>query len=206
MEIFDISPAISPDIAVWPGDEPYSRKIELNMESGHHLTLSSIKTTLHLGAHTDAPNHYVAGGKDMAQRSLHYYLGPAQVISVNTKAGERIQWQDLQNQEIKAPRIILRTNSFPDPNKFNEDFCSLSPDLINELSQRHVILCGIDTPSVDPFASKKLEAHNEIAKHNMAVLEGVVLNDVDDGEYELICLPLKLISADASPVRAILRR
>lgn len=204
MNIIDISPLISSEIAVWPGDVPFSRKILLNTDEGHHLTLSSIETSVHLGAHTDGPNHYINGGQDISQRSLSYYFGPAQVITCSTKRSERIHWQDLATHKIEAPRVLLKTNSFPNPNHFNEDFCSLSEELVDKLAERHAVLVGIDTPSVDPFNSKQLEAHHRIAKHNMAVLEGIILSHVQDGNYQLVALPLKIAGADASPVRAVL--
>jgi arylformamidase len=204
MKIIDISPEISESIAVWPGDTPYSREVTMNVDEGDHLGLSKVTTTLHLGAHTDAPNHYVGKSKGISERSLHYYLGPCQVISCKTKSGQRVQLNDLETQDIKAPRILLKTNSFPNPNQWNEDFCSLSEDLVDEMARQHVLLLGIDTPSIDPFQSKALEAHHKIAEHNMAILEGIVLTDVSDGLYTLHALPLKLKDGDASPVRAVL--
>lgn len=203
MDLIDISPLISQEIAVWPGDTPFERRVLMDTEQGDHLGLSKVTSTLHLGAHADAPNHYVQG-KGIDQRSLNYYYGPAQVISAHTKAGERIAINDLSTEDIKAPRVLLKTGSFPDPNHWNEDFCSLSEELVDWLAQKHVLLVGIDTPSIDPFSSKALEAHHRIAEHNMAILEGLVLKHVDDGVYHLCALPLKIKDADASPVRAVL--
>lgn len=88
---------------------------------------------------------------------------------------------------------------------FNGDFAALSPELIDWLHQRGVITVGIDTPSVDLFDSKDLPTHKAILRHDMAILEGLVLADVPEGTYELIALPLKLAGFDASPVRAVLR-
>lgn len=204
MKIFDISPEISEQISVWPGDTSFQREVFLDTDKGDHIGLSKITSTLHLGAHVDAPNHYVAGGKGISERSLHYYLGPCQVITCSTEKGKRILPEDLKTQELLAPRILLKTGSFPDPKKWNNDFCSLSEELVEMMASKNILLIGIDTPSVDPFESKKLEAHNKIAKFNMAVLEGIVLNDVNDGLYELHALPLKIKDGDASPVRAVL--
>ncbi|HEV7921244.1 MAG TPA: arylformamidase [Thermoanaerobaculia bacterium] len=201
--IIDISPLIDPAIHVWPGDTPYSRAINLDMNAGANITLSAITTTVHVGAHTDAPNHYVANGADISERSLDYYLGPCVVITAQVERGERIMHVD--KEKVTAKRVLLRTNTFPDPRNWNNDFASLSPELVDALHELGVILIGIDTPSVDPFDSKALEAHNAFARHDMATLEGIVLGGVEDGEYELIALPLKLKHADASPVRAVLR-
>ena len=204
MKIFDISPEVSSELGVFPEDTPYSREILMDIQNGDALGLSKITTTLHIGAHVDAPNHYCKSEKGIGERSLHYYLGPAQVISAKTQKGQRVKIEDLETQEIQAPRILIKTNSFPDPNRWNSNFCSLSPELVEFLAEKHVLLVGIDTPSIDPEQDKVLEAHTMVAKYNMAILEGIILNEVPDGLYQLHALPLKLKGADASPVRAIL--
>jgi arylformamidase len=112
---------------------------------------------------------------------------------------------DIKGKSISAPRVLFRTGTFPDPRRWNNDFASLSPELVDALHERGVILVGIDTPSVDPFESKALAAHKALARHDMANLEGLVLDEVAEGQYELIALPLRLKNADASPVRAVLR-
>lgn len=205
MKYIDISPIITPEIAVFKGDKEFERNILLDFKQGHNLLLSSINTTVHVGAHTDAPNHYHPDGEDIADRDLNYYIGDCQVISIDLERGKRIYPENLKNTEIKAERVLFKTNSFPDPNNWNGDFNSLSPELIKYLVDKKVILVGIDTPSVDPSDSKDLESHNEIYKNNLAILEGIVLSNVEDGFYELIALPLKIKGADASPVRAILK-
>lgn len=204
MNIIDISPEISENLSVWPGDTPYSREVTMDTDSGDHIGLSKITSTLHLGAHTDAPNHYAPDSPGISERSLNFYYGPAQVISASTKKGQRVLVSDLSTQTIHAPRVLIRTDSFATPNKWNEDFCALSVELVDFLAQQNVLLVGIDTPSIDPFNSKTLEAHAEVHRHNMAILEGVVLSDVIDGIYTISCLPLKIKGGDASPVRAVL--
>ncbi|MDP6180945.1 MAG: hypothetical protein QGG48_13750 [Desulfatiglandales bacterium] len=117
---------------------------------------------------------------------------------------QRIGPEVLPNSPL-AKRVLFKTGTYPNPNRFNNDFCALSPLLIDELHKQNVILVGIDTPSVDLCDSKNLLAHNRIAKYNMAILEGLLLTDVPEGKYELIALPLKLMGCDGSPVRAVLR-
>ena len=202
-KIIDISPLISPRTAVWTGDTPFSQAFLCRFDQGANLDLSTITTTVHIGAHTDAPSHYRAGAITMEHRALHYYYGPCQVMTVSTPQGQRIQPEDL-NGDILAPRLLLRSNSFPDPEQFSTDFCSLSPALVRAHFESGGLLIGIDTPSVDPYSSKELEAHNAIADCDMAILEGVVLQDVEDGLYTLVAFPLKIEGADASPVRAVL--
>ena len=108
-------------------------------------------------------------------------------------------------EALCAPRILFRTGTFPDHRRWNNDFASLSPELVDDLYHHGVRLIGIDTPSVDPFDSKALEAHHAFARNDMAILEGLVLAGIEEGEYELIALPLRIKGADASPVRAVLR-
>lgn len=162
-------------------------------------------TTVHLGAHTDAPNHYGANSESIESRSLNYYIGPCQVIQISIPRAQRIRLSDIQNVEIKAPRILFKTLSYPDPYQWNDDFNSLSAELIQYLFSSGVQLVGIDTPSIDPATDKTLESHLCVHENNMAILEGIVLDHVAVGVYELIALPLKIEGADATPVRAILR-
>ena len=201
--IIDISPLISPSTAVWPGDVPFSQTFACRISEGSNIDLSSIQSTVHIGAHCDAPSHYAAVGESIETRDLSFYYGDAQVVHVSIEQGRRVYPEDL-GCDIVAPRVLIATNSMPDPNHFNTDFCSLSPELVHFLADRGVVLVGIDTPSVDPADSKALESHQAIAERNLAILEGVVLGAVKAGVYILSALPLRIQGADASPVRAVL--
>jgi arylformamidase len=207
MSLIDISPLIDDTIDVWPGDTPFVRTINADMNAGANFTLSDIRTSLHVGAHADAPSHYLANGEDIAERQLDLYLGLCVVLHVAVARGERIMPDHLADkiEALSAPRVLFRTGTFPHHHRWNNDFASLSPELVDDLYHHGVCLIGIDTPSVDPFDSKALEAHNAFARNDMAMLEGLVLAGVEEGEYELIALPLRIKGADASPVRAVLR-
>ncbi len=204
-KIFDISPTIHEGLAVWPGDVKFSKKFSMELNNGDHLDLGAIHTTLHLGAHADARSHYIKNGESIEAMPLDAYVGECQVIQVQTPYGERITPQHIL-AGIHAPRILLRSDSFLNPDEFNTNFCSLSPELIEVLAKQGVQLIGIDTPSVDPFDDKALLSHQALKKFNVVNLEGLVLDQVPDGLYELVALPLKILGADASPVRAILIR
>lgn len=201
--ILDISPLLSSRIAVWPGDVPYRRRVALAQAEGAHLDLSSVETTLHVGAHADAPSHFAPDGAGMDAVDLGPYLGPCEVREVRVARGARIGPADF-GAPLRAPRVLLRTGTFPDPERFNEDFASLSPELVRELHRQGCVLVGLDTPSVDPFDSKALESHQALRETGLRNLEGLVLDGVPEGLYTLVALPLRLEGADASPVRAVL--
>lgn len=201
--ILDISPPITPGIAVWPGDVGFSRTVALSIASGSNLDLSSMTTTLHVGAHTDAPSHYAGGAPGIGERDLDRYLGRCQVVRVDVGRDERVRPEHV-GVPIVAPRVLFHTGTFPDPNHWNSDFASLSPELVDFLADRGVVLVGIDTPSVDPEKDRELLSHTAIARRDLGILEGIVLDGVDPGEYTLIALPLRIPGADASPVRAVL--
>jgi arylformamidase len=202
--LYDISPPITPDLKVWPGDTPPSREVLLDIKNGANITLSTLKATVHLGAHADGPSHYGVNAPSIDQRSLDYYIGSCQVMWADVPRGVRIERRHLR-RDVRSKRVLLATGTFPDHTSFNDDFAALSPALVDHFHAMGVKLVGIDTPSVDLFDSKDLPAHKRFLVHNMAILEGIVLTDVPEGVYELIALPLKLVGFDASPVRAVLR-
>jgi arylformamidase len=203
-KIIDISPVISSSIAVFPGDTPFQNDFILDLKLGDNLTLSKITTTTHLGAHTDAPSHYSANGQSINERPLSTYIGLSQVIHVKCAPHSRIKISDISHIEIIAPRILFKTSSYPNPDKWNDDFVAFSVELINYLADKKVILVGIDTPSVDLFDDQEMESHKAIFLNDMAILEGIVLENAEEGLYELVALPLNIKGADATPVRAIL--
>jgi arylformamidase len=203
--LYDLSPPVSPRLAVWPGDTPPSREVLLDMARGDRLTLSTLRTTVHAGSHADAPSHYGPGAPSIEARPLDLYLGPCQVVRVAAAHGSRLEPADLGATAITEPRVLLATGTFPDPEAFTTDFAALSPGFVDWLHARGVRLVGIDTPSVDLFADTSLVSHARFLAHDMAILEGLRLDEVPEGRYELIALPLALAGFDAGPVRAVLR-
>lgn len=203
MKLFDLSPRIHEGLAVWPGDLPFRREVALSLDAGAHMDLSAIHSTVHLGAHADAPSHFGQGAPGIDAVDLAPYLGPCEVMRVAVARGERILPRHLP-RPVRAPRVLFHTGTFPDPARWNEDFASLSPELIDHLHALGVMLVGLDTPSVDPMHSKALESHHALLRTGMRNLEGLVLEGVADGIYTLIALPLPIQGADASPVRAVL--
>ena len=202
--IYDITPTVSSRLKVWPGDTPPSREVLLDIAGGDNITLSTLRATVHLGAHADAPSHYGLDAPSIEQASLEVYVGRCQVIAARATMGKRVGNDQLRGS-VNGERVLIATGTFPDPEDFNEDFSGLEPELIDHLASHGVRLVGVDTPSVDTFDSKDLPAHNRCLAHGITILEGLVLKDVPPGEYELIALPLKLEGFDASPIRAVLK-
>ncbi|HEU4851598.1 MAG TPA: arylformamidase [Telluria sp.] len=203
--IWDISPLISAAIPVWPGDTPFEAAPTWEIKDGCPVHVSKMTMTTHLGAHTDAPSHYDSAGKTIDQVGLAPYIGPCRVIHCIGAA--RVEAAHLEGKLDGAPpRVLVRTYANAPQQAWDSDFAAVAPEAVALLARHGVTLVGTDTPSLDPQDSKTLDAHNMVRTHGMAILEGVVLDDVPEGDYELVALPLKLAGMDASPVRAILRR
>jgi arylformamidase len=206
MEIIDISQMIRPGIPVWPGDQKYSQRWTARLKDGGACNVSAVTMTTHLGTHVDAPYHCSDGGLDVASISLDPYIGPARVIPISAHA--EITLAELEDKAWKGvERVLFKTRSSRSPgDRFNRDYVSISSDAAEFLGSKGLLLVGTDAPSVDSFKNKTPIIHNTLMGHGIAILEGILLNLVDPGDYELICLPLRLAGLDGSPVRAILRR
>ncbi|HEX8957743.1 MAG TPA: arylformamidase [Burkholderiaceae bacterium] len=203
-KIWDISPALSPAIPVWPGDTAYQTEATWKIEGGCPVKVSKITMSTHTGAHCDAPSHYDKEGRDIDQVALDAYLGPCRVI--HCIGARAVSVEHLQGKLDGVPaRVLFRSYAQAPQQQWDENFCSVSHEAIDLLARHGVKLVGIDTPSLDPQESKTMDAHHAIRKNGMAILEGIVLDEIAEGDYELIALPLKLAGMDASPVRAILR-
>jgi arylformamidase len=202
--LYDISPLISEALPVWPGDVAPERVVRADFQRGDSLNLSALRTTVHVGAHVDAPSHIVRGCPNIDQLELDPFVGPAQVVAVHLPRGTAVEPEHLPAR-IEAPRVLFKTGSFSYAERFDKDFVSLSAAAVDHLHALGVVLVGIDTPSVDLFAATDLPVHHALAAHGMLGLEGLVLADVAEGLYELIALPLRLGGFEASPVRAVLR-
>ncbi len=204
-QLWDISPQISAHSPVFPGDTAYSQTWTAQIDAQCPVNVSAITLSPHVGAHADAPLHYSRDGAAVGQLPLEPFLGPCRVIHAldATPLIEPRHLMPLMN--AAPPRILVRTRRQASIDAWTDEFAAFSPELVDLLAQRGVLLIGLDTPSIDPAASKTLDSHQMIRRHDMRVLENLVLDDVPEGDYELIALPLALASADASPVRAILR-
>ena len=195
---------MSPDSPLFPGDRAYAQEWTATIAPGCPVNLSAITMSPHVGAHADAPLHYGPGEATSGELDLEPYLGTCRVIDAIGR-GPLIAPADLAHAEAGLPPRVLVRSCRTAPNAWSPDFASFAPETIDWLAARGVRLVGIDSQSVDPASSKDLPSHRRLLANDMRVLENLVLDGVEPGDYELIALPLKLMLADASPVRAVLR-
>jgi arylformamidase len=202
--LWDISPLVAPDAPIFPGDEPFSLRWTARLSPDCPVNLSAITMSPHVGAHADAPLHYADGVASVAEVDLDAYLGPCRVIHA-IACGPLIRIEHLQHAAASLPpRVLVRCMQKADT-AWNPEFTAYAPETVEWLAAQGVRLIGLDTPSVDPATSKTLDSHQQLLRLNLRVLENLVLDEVPEGDYELIALPLKLAGACASPVRAVLR-
>ncbi|MDN3018300.1 arylformamidase [Paenibacillus sp. BSR1-1] len=201
----DVSQRLDNNIVVWPGDTPFNYKVSWSKEESGSVNVGQITMSAHTGTHIDAPFHFDNDGKKVIELDLDLYMGEARVIHLQETTS--IGVKDLAGMNLKGiTRLLIRTDAWKDRSVFPESIPPIEPELASYLSELGVRLIGLDLPSVDQIDSKELSAHHELTRHNIHILEGLVLDEVAPGDYELAALPLPLVEADGSPVRAVLRK
>jgi arylformamidase len=203
-KIWDISQSLRPALPVWPGDTAFTIRQRWSYGDGSPVNVASIELSTHSGAHADAPLHYDPAGSSIDAVALEPYLGPCRVVDARG-AGDAIPAELVQaHWSPGVSRMLFRTFEHFPLDRWPDRFTAVSTQAIQALQARGVTLVGIDSPSLDPETSKTMDAHLMVPR-GMRILEGLVLDHVPPGDYELIALPLALAGLDASPVRAILR-
>lgn len=203
--IWDISPPVQAGSPVFPGDTPYAQAWAATIGPGCPVNVSSITLSPHVGAHADAPLHYDPQGGAVGALDLEPFLGPCRVIHAIGR-GPLVTWADIAHSAHRLPeRVLVRTYERAPVDRWDPQLAAFAAETIERLADAGVRLVGIDTASIDPAESKTLDSHQVIRRRGLRVLENLVLDGVPEGDYELIALPLKLMTADASPVRAVLR-
>ena len=202
--LWDISPPISDRTPAFPGDTTYQQRWTAQIGPGCPVNVSAITLSPHLGAHADAPLHYGRDAAPIGQVDLDPFLGPCRVIHAIGKGALVTPEHLVHAAEGLPPRVLVRTSATA-PTEWSDQFSAFAPHTIAWLAEKGVRLVGIDSQSVDPASSKTLDSHQQLLARDMRVLENLVLDEVPEGDYELIALPLKLTQACASPVRAVLR-
>jgi arylformamidase len=211
MEIIDITQAVSSKTVKWPDDtDPPSQKFLTHTDRGDPNTVSEWKMSSHTGTHVDARMHFIPDGWGMDDLDLSRSVGPCRVVDLGHVQGH-ISRADLEAEEVAGQaRLLFKTRNsnlgLMQREEFEEGYVAISEDAAEYLVEIGVETVGVDYLSVEPFEDTEFHTHHTLLGADVVILEGLVLADVEPGEYFLVCLPLKLGGSDGSPARAILIR
>ncbi len=204
--LIDISPPLIVGMGVFPGDAAFEVSQTFAIGPGCPVNVARIAMSTHCGAHVDAPLHYDSVGASIDTLDLDDFIGPARVIDARG-SGPLCRFEEIESALDRAPpRLLFRLMEGGDHFTWPAGFRALAPDAVERLAQAGIRLIGVDVPSVDPETSKQLPSHMACRRHDIRIIENLVLAGVMPGDYELIALPLRLKGLDAAPVRAVLRR
>lgn len=209
MPIYDISLTLSNDLPVWPGDTPIALVRNHDLQRGESYTLSQLTSTVHVGSHLDAPMHFVRDGYGVDQIDLAKLIGPCFVVDLPDI--DSIDAASLEQANIPAhtTRLLCRTRNSQywarGDNTFHTDFVAIAPSGAEWIVQRGIQLVGVDYLSVGAYEGG-IPTHEILLSNGVVPVEGLDLSRIEPGEYQLICLPLKLKDCDGAPVRAVLMR
>lgn len=208
MPWIDISAPLRNGMVAWPGDAPFQRTSMLEIAKGDPCNLSEISTTAHIGTHMDAPRHYLAGAAGMETMPIEASIGRARVIEIRDP--EVIRTSELEPHHLaKGERVLFKTGNSElcwNTDHFQEKYIYIPPETARYLAERGVQTVGVDYLSVGGFETGGPETHRILLQAGIWIIEGLILKDVAPGEYELLCLPLKIIGGDGAPARAVLRK
>jgi arylformamidase len=204
----DISVPLRNGMVTWPEDEPFERAPTLQIAGGGPCNLSQISTTVHIGTHVDAPLHYLPGGAGIETMPISATVGRARVIEIRDP--QLITTSELEQHHLaKGERVLFKTtNSMRcwKTDDFHKEYVSIEPEAARYLAECHVQTVGVDYLSVGGFEHGGPETHRILLGAGIWIIEGLQLENVEPGEYELLCLPLKIIGSDGAPARAVLRK
>lgn len=201
----DISTPLRAGMTVWPGDDPPRMEREQSFERGDACNLTRLAISAHTGTHMDAPLHFLRDGRPIDALPAEAMAGPARVVRVE---GDEIRAADVPDDLGPGARVLFRTrNSERDlfAGTFFEDYVFLSRGAAEKLARAGALLAGIDALSVSGFHEDPAETHRVLLGAGVWILEGLCLRGVEPGEYELLCLPLRIEGADGAPARALIR-
>lgn len=211
MEIIDITAAVGPKTVKWPDDtKPPSQEFVSHTDEGDPATVSQWRLSAHTGTHMDARMHFIPGGWTMESLDLARSVGPCRVVDLAHVEGH-VSRADLEAAEVAGQaRLLLKTRNsnlgLMQREEFEEGYAAISREAAEYLVEIGVETVGVDYLSVEPFEDGEFRTHHTLLGADVLILEGLVLADVEPGEYFLACLPLKLAGSDGSPARAILIR
>jgi arylformamidase len=203
---YDVTVPLSAAVPVFPGDPRFHLEFTHRIADGQPYNVARVTMGAHSGTHVDAPYHFLADGGTVDQLPLEILMGKCRVIEM--AARDRIERADLEAQDLRNDlRVLLKTRMSGQlrVGEFQQDFVYLTPDAARYLVQAGIKLIGIDYLSVEKFGSEDFAAHHALLGAGVVIIEGLDLSEVEPGEYEMTCLPLRLVGADGSPARVVLK-
>jgi arylformamidase len=207
-EFIDVTIPLRNGMVNWPGDAPFSRIETLKIANGDVCNLSQICSSAHIGTHMDAPRHFLADGKGMETMPIAATVGPARVIAIHDP--ELIKVKELEPHHLaKGERVLFKTKNSEHHWKthdFQEKFVHIPEATAHYLAKCGLQTVGVDYLSVGGYETDSAETHRALLAAGIWLIEGLNLEHVEPGDYELICLPLRLVGSDGAPARAVLRR
>lgn len=208
LDWIDVSLPFRDGMVHWPGDTPFERRLNMEIANGDLVNLSQITSSVHMGTHMDAPLHFIANARSIDMMPLSATIGPARVIGIENP--EAITVSELAPHKIaRGERILFRTANSGRVwkiDEFHEDYIYINPEAAEYLATIQIQTVGVDYLSVGGFHTGNAETHRALLGAGIWVIEGLNLEHVEPGDYDLICLPLKLVGSDGAPARAVLRR
>lgn len=205
-KLIDVTVPLSEEVPTFPGDPPFKIHFHHRMADGEPYNVAHLSMGAHSGTHVDAPYHFLADGATVEQLPLEILMGKCRVVEMAVH--DKIERADLETLDLRDDiRVLLKTRMSGQLRNraFQEDFVYLTPAAASYLVQAGIKLVGIDYLSVEKFGSKDFAAHHALLGASVVIIEGLDLSDVEPGEYDMTCLPLRILGADGSPARVILR-
>jgi arylformamidase len=203
----DVSVPLRSGMLHWPDNPPVKIERALNIEHGDVANVSEISMGAHTGTHMDGPLHFVREGKGLDEMPLDATIGLARVIEISDH--ESIKPDELDPHGLRRnERILFKTQNSArhwSSEGFDEDFVYVSQEAARYLAECGIRTVGVDYLSVGGFRKDGAETHRALLEAGIWVIEGLDFSEVELGECELVCLPIKIERSDGAPARAILR-
>ena len=206
MRIHDISMPIRSGGLVYPGNPPIEISSQQAISSGAGANVSAISFGSHTATHVDAPRHFIDDGETVDRLSLETLIGPARLIAFDDSVLS-IGAADLERHDLVGQRALLirtRNSALLSRDEFLRDYTYLAPDGAEYLVKQGIQLVGVDYLSIEQFRSGHHRTHRTLLSSGVVIIEGLTLGGVEPGDYDLVCLPLRLEGLDGAPARAVL--
>jgi arylformamidase len=204
MEIIDITQTLEKDMLTYPSVKEFNLKLIRDYKKGDHMSLSEFSMSSHLGTHVDSPYHFINNGDKITDINLSTFYGDCQVIEIPQNK-KNISKDFLENISIKSRRLLFKTaNSYSFNDEFNNDYVYISKEAAIYLTEKDVVLVGLDYMCVDKYKDPDRSTHIALLSSGILILESIILKNVAPGEYILNCFPLPIKDAEAAPCRATL--